>query len=147
MWGFFFWYERALTKFTVLALPAIGTFTRVGPVGVEANTASLTRKIDTFVDICEKTPYILTILFYVVISLYALKMFQYKTTNIYLFNESIVQLLRREVYNFLSVPTSQCLPIQPAGQLHRYDPRVFWQVPPLEQGVRTHSSKSERWLD
>lgn len=52
-----FWYERALTKFTVLALPAIGTFTRVGPVGVEANTASLTRKIDTFVDICEKTVY------------------------------------------------------------------------------------------
>lgn len=50
-----FLYERALTKFTVLALPAIGTFTRVGPVGVEANTASLTRKIDTFVDICEKT--------------------------------------------------------------------------------------------
>lgn len=50
-------YERALTKFTVLALPAIGTFTRVGPVGVEANTASLTRKIDTFVDICEKTVY------------------------------------------------------------------------------------------
>lgn len=59
--GIFFLYERALTKFTVLALPAIGTFTRVGPVGVEANTASLTRKIDTFVDICEKTPYILTI--------------------------------------------------------------------------------------
>lgn len=55
--GIFFWYERALTKFTVLALPAIGTFTRVGPVGVEANTASLTRKIDTFVDICEKTVY------------------------------------------------------------------------------------------
>lgn len=54
--GDFFWYERALTKFTVLALPAIGTFTRVGPVGVEANTASLTRKIDTFVDICEKKP-------------------------------------------------------------------------------------------
>lgn len=55
--GDFFWYERALTKFTVLALPAIGTFTRVGPVGVVANTASLTRKIDTFVDICEKPVY------------------------------------------------------------------------------------------
>lgn len=55
--GDFFLYERALTKFTVLALPAIGTFTRVGPVGVEANTASLTRKIDTFVDICEKPVY------------------------------------------------------------------------------------------
>lgn len=53
---FFFLYELALTEFTVLSLPAIGTFTHVGPVNVEANTASLTRKIDTFVDICEKNP-------------------------------------------------------------------------------------------
>lgn len=81
-------YERALTKFTVLALPAIGTFTRVGPVGVEANTASLTRKIDTFVDICEKS-YILTNEFFLrlkkyrnmVTCVYTLKRFQYKTTN------------------------------------------------------------------